>query len=800
MICATLLLLSLLGAGWIGVHADAAPATPMLALAGTLLATAGLSALLVRLHLLGSIRQACAAAQAIIEGKGTVVDQRRGASQADRLLDSLLDGLLAQHALAEAGKAYENGLQCHPAATCVLDREGRLVFVNRVLQSQLGPLRGSAGPATAPDLERQLGRDVLSLIGTPERVSRGPVSPKAEHRTRIETAGQTFEVTTRPVIDASGQHLGWTSHWINAGPARELDRRVRECMNALDRGELQTRLDRQGLGADQQSMALLFNELLEKNQQSVDEIREIVDTHLHPATAAAASGSATHDPALFVERLKTFCETAAMNQLVRLALDCSSVPLRVVDRDGKILFLSRALERKVSELEPEIRRRIPGFDRKKLIGGSIGIFYPDPDAALQRLRTLTGERRSRLEIGGRDFDIVTHPILDTSGQSIGSVGEWVDRHDELRAERRLSELIAAASHGDFNGRIDLIGLDGFHLDAARGINEMMDQVSSALGELVEVLQAMSSSDLSRDMRGHFQGIFQRLQTTANETIQTMANTIGQIRGTADSVSDAARAIARGNGDLAQRTEQQATSLELTSTRMNELISLVTRTAEHSQTASRLANDASALASSGGATVGRVVQTMAEIGEASRQVEAIISVINSITFQTNILALNAAVEAARAGEQGRGFAVVATEVRTLAKRSSEAAREIRNLITTATERVDSGAKLVTDAGAQMNDIVAAIQRTTDVIGEIASAAAGQHEGIQQIGEEIQSMDEMTRHNAAIVEQANSAAASLDEQSGALAQAMSAFKLDRPAPERKTGAPAINARRSRETVEA
>lgn len=465
------------------------------------------------------------------------------------------------------------------------------------------------------------------------------------------------------------------------------------------------------------------------------------------------------------------------DQRVRQALDASSVPVRIVDNEGRILFLNQALRRKLAELEPEIRCRTPGFDKDKLIGGSIGIFYPNPDEALARLRTLTGERRSVLEIGGRHFDIVTNPIVSETGERLGSVGEWVDRHDELRAEKRLSELIESASHGDFSGRVALDGLNGFHLVAAQGINRLMDQVSGSLSELATVLRGLAKGHLDSRMSGEYHGIFSDLQADMNESMSKLAAAVGEIRITADAVRVAAQEIAQGNTDLSTRTEQQATSLEHTSSSMNELISTVRHTTQNTQTAHRLAAEASGLAEEGGETVERVVRTMAEIGDSSRRVEEIISVINGIAFQTNILALNAAVEAARAGEQGRGFAVVATEVRTLAQRSAAAAQEIRGLIASASDRVDAGAALVQTAGSQMQNIVSAVRRVTEILTDIARDAGVQSTGIERVSGEVRSMDEMTQQNAALVEQAAAAAESLEEQSAVLATAVSVFRLER-----------------------
>ena len=463
------------------------------------------------------------------------------------------------------------------------------------------------------------------------------------------------------------------------------------------------------------------------------------------------------------------------DQRVTQALDACSVPIRIVDNKGLILYLNRAMEKKIAQLEPAIRLKNPDFDKDKLIGQSIGIFYPDPEEAVARLSALKGERRAVLEIGGRQFDIVTNPIVAGNSERIGTVGEWVDREDEIRAQQGLSDLLEAASQGDFSKRVDTSGLSGFHRIAADGVNNLLDQVDASLRELGEVLGAMARGDLSRTMRGQYHGQFRQLQVDMNSSLGRLASTVSEIRQAAQSVNSAAHEIAEGNTDLSMRTEKQASSLEQTSANMDELIATIRLTTENTSLADRVAGEASRVASDGGRTVGQVVQTMAEIGESSRRVEEIISVINGIAFQTNILALNAAVEAARAGESGRGFAVVASEVRALAQRSAEAAREIRGLIEHSSERVEAGGRLVQTAGTQMNSIVESVKRVTEVIAAIATVAKQQNSGIERMSHEVRNMDGMTQQNAALVEQAAAAAESLEEQATILTDAISTFEL-------------------------
>ena len=252
--------------------------------------------------------------------------------------------------------------------------------------------------------------------------------------------------------------------------------------------------------------------------------------------------------------------------------------------------------------------------------------------------------------------------------------------------------------------------------------------------------------------------------------------VGQVRGSAESIQVASAEVASGNTDLSQRTEQAASSLQQTASSLQQLTGNVQQSADAASQARQLAASASAVAQRGGAVVGQVVSTMDEINQSSRRIADIIGTIDGIAFQTNILALNAAVEAARAGEQGRGFAVVASEVRSLAQRSAQAAAEIKGLIGSSVSKVEAGARLVQGAGATMAEIVASVQRVSDVIGEITAAASEQSGGIGKVNGAVHQLDQMTQQNAALVEQSAAAAESLRAQAARMSQVVTHFRLD------------------------
>jgi methyl-accepting chemotaxis protein len=258
--------------------------------------------------------------------------------------------------------------------------------------------------------------------------------------------------------------------------------------------------------------------------------------------------------------------------------------------------------------------------------------------------------------------------------------------------------------------------------------------------------------------------------------EQLASVVHEVRASTDLITTASGEIAAGNQELSARTEQQAGSLEETASSLEELTSTVRQNADNARQANQLAVSAADVAAKGGAVVAQVVDTMESINASARNIVDIIGVINGIAFQTNILALNAAVEAARAGEQGRGFAVVASEVRVLAQRSADAAKEIKKLIDKSVEQTDTGTRLVGEAGVTMNAIIEGIRSVTDIMGEISAASAEQSSGIEQINMAVVQMDQVTQQNAALVEEAAAASASMQEQAASLSRAVSVFTLD------------------------
>ncbi|MFT3666520.1 methyl-accepting chemotaxis protein [Piscinibacter sp.] len=420
---------------------------------------------------------------------------------------------------------------------------------------------------------------------------------------------------------------------------------------------------------------------------------------------------------------------------------------------------------RISELQKDLEASIESEDGKRLL------------AAVGERRKVYLEARAQLQDRLKEFDpavadeLLKTKVLPAAQAYLGAMRELQALESGLAAER-----MAVADADGARSQIELAALLAVALLIGVGMAWTLTRsVVQPVRQAVHAAEVIASGDLTHSLdsrRGDELGDLLRAVGRMQDSLRTL---VGQVRTSSDSIGTASMEIASGNQDLSSRTEQTASSLQQTASSMEQLTGTVKQSADSARQANQLAASAAEVAQRGGSVVSQVVATMDEINASSRKISDIIGTIDGIAFQTNILALNAAVEAARAGEQGRGFAVVAGEVRTLAQRSAEAAREIKSLIGASVDKVDTGSKLVADAGATMGEIVASVQRVTDIIGEITAAAAEQSDGIGQINTAVTQLDQMTQQNAALVEQSAAAAESLKDQAQRLNRVVGAFRV-------------------------
>jgi methyl-accepting chemotaxis protein len=426
-----------------------------------------------------------------------------------------------------------------------------------------------------------------------------------------------------------------------------------------------------------------------------------------------------------------------------------------MDKTSEITLASR---KRIVELvqSEEGKRRIAAIDAAREA-------YRTPRANLLKQR-LAGEDIS----AALDRDL--RPLAEAYLNSIVQLEEF----QQSIYDKSLAEATANAAQGR---NILIAGGVLAVLIGAAAAFVLSRSITVPLRQAADSARRIADGDLTNPIHADGRDEAAQLLQALKGMQDNLAHVVSNVRGNAEGVASASSQIAQGNQDLSARTEQQASALEETAASMEQLSSTVRLNADNAQQANQLAMSASTVASQGGEVVARVVDTMKGINDSSRRIADIISVIDGIAFQTNILALNAAVEAARAGEQGRGFAVVAGEVRNLAQRSAEAAKEIKGLITDSVERVEQGSALVDQAGATMSEVVASIRRVTDIVGEISAASSEQSSGVAQVGEAVTQMDQATQQNAALVEESAAAASSLKTQAAQMVESVAVFRLAR-----------------------
>ncbi|WP_151638811.1 methyl-accepting chemotaxis protein [Noviherbaspirillum aerium] len=454
------------------------------------------------------------------------------------------------------------------------------------------------------------------------------------------------------------------------------------------------------------------------------------------------------------------------------------------DADDQRYFESEmtATSKRVTEIQKELEKLIQSEEGRRLMGnvGDMRKTYVETRDNVFRLKKDNmGDAELKAVI-----DAKMVPAMNAYVESVKTVLAFQGKvFDDANA--RIDDVYAGAKW-----MLGALGAIAIALGALLAWL-LSRSITRPLQEAVEIAQTVAAGDLTRDINAGSQDEVGRLLAALKQMNASLLKTVLEVRNGTDTIATASHQIAAGNLDLSSRTEQQASSLEETASSMEELAATVRQNAQHARQANTLAIDASGAAAEGGSVIKQVVGTMTDISASAKQIVDIISVIDGIAFQTNILALNAAVEAARAGEQGRGFAVVAGEVRTLAQRSAAAAKEIKTLINTSVERVETGNRLVNAAGGSMQNIVDSVRKVTDIMAEISAASQEQTSGIDQINQAVTQMDQVTQQNAALVEEAAAASESLQDQAAKLAQAVSTFKLGMASGQLQAPAPKLAA---------
>ena len=474
-------------------------------------------------------------------------------------------------------------------------------------------------------------------------------------------------------------------------------------------------------------------------------------------------------------RLAQERQIANENARIKQALDAVSANVMVADKDGNIVYANDAVIQMMSTAEADIRTELPDFSAAGLLNSNIDIYHKNPAHQRQLLAGLRAQISSQFLLGGRTLQVVANPIVSADNEQIGVVVEWADLTEEVAIQQEIDGIIQNAALGNLNVRANAEGREGFFLQVSSGLNSLMDICEGVVSDVVRCLASLSKGDLTQMIEKNYEGEFGVLKDNLNNTIDHLTSIVSEIRYASTSVLNGANEIAQGNADLSQRTEEQASSLQQTASSMEQMTSAVKENADNAIHVEKQMETAKVSAEEGEEISRKAVVAINEINTSSKRIEDIIGVIDEIAFQTNLLALNAAVEAARAGEQGRGFAVVAGEVRNLAQRSADAAKEIKELITDSVAKVEDGTKFVNHTGKVLGDISASVTDVSEAIKRLARTANEQSSGIEQVNVAVSQMDEMTQQNAALVEQASAASEAMAEQAKNLGNQVELFRL-------------------------
>ena len=464
------------------------------------------------------------------------------------------------------------------------------------------------------------------------------------------------------------------------------------------------------------------------------------------------------------------------NMRIKIALDSVKGNVMMADNDGFIIYINESVVKMMKEAEADLRTALPNFDADKMLGANFDQFHANPAHQRNLLGNLSDTYEAQIEVGGRTMQITATPVVNELGERLGSVVEWRDLTGQVAAVREIENLIGQASAGQLDARLQEHEFIGFLATIATGINQVLDAVVAPIHEAQDVLQKMSEGDLQVNMDGDYQGEFARLQGSLSKTRDKLSETVAQIRSIGGDINTSSREISESNNSLSESTTEQAASLEETAASMEQMTATVRQNAQSAERADGLAKEASNVATIGGKVAQEAADAMGEISASSKQIADIVNVIDNIAFQTNLLALNASVEAARAGEQGRGFSVVAQEVRNLAQRSAEAAKDIKTLIDDSVNRIDAGSRLAAESSESLTKIVASVAEVSAIVTEIATASNEQSNGITQVNRAVEQMDSVTQRNAAQVEETAAATTTMSRQAEDMMALMDFFKVD------------------------
>lgn len=450
--------------------------------------------------------------------------------------------------------------------------------------------------------------------------------------------------------------------------------------------------------------------------------------------------------------------------------------LMICNRDRVITYANPSVVSLLSGYEKKLQALIPGFSVKAMVGTCIDDFHTNPAHQASLLSDPNNfPYKTELVLEGMEFGLNAMALRDDSGEFVGVAVEWLDNNDRARYRDQVTEVIKAAKSGDLSKRGDVASMSDVFRPMLQGINDIIDAIVEPINELQGKLESVAEGDLTAYVEGNYEGDYDKLKMSLNGTLDNLNDIMNQVKDSAGQMAQGSGQVSDSSQSISQGATEQAASLEEITASMNEMSSQTTQNAENANQANQLAQVAQTGAEKGNQMMNNMLGAMSDIDDSAQKISKIIKVIDEIAFQTNLLALNAAVEAARAGVHGKGFAVVAEEVRNLAARSANAAKETTELIEGSIKNVNAGTEVANNTSESLKEIVDGISKVTDLVGEIAAASNEQAQGINQVNQGLVQLDQVTQQNTANAEESAAAALELSEQANQLTEILNQFKV-------------------------